>query len=354
LSQFLVGHVLTSISASGWWDEIRTQFLEAGGDSSAINLDHEAYEWLLSSSSPLASSWRSSPSLSLLMQEVLRHNSEPQQQSRPQPQICRKFPDLFGRSLRNKQRRIFVGGLIADDSWHVIGADALEGRGMYHAITLVESNRTQSFHPRKLRFSEGSDERKLLLNHMYGNTTLVRLVAFVNEDSKINSLRREHMMRDRILREWKALGMQADDVGLIHDPDEIVSREFLEALAWCETTGHVVEGSPAWTIGISKRKPAAARSFDCSLPCGRDLPTVSYKAPKLSTESNAGSVPPWSSVPALRVLGVKLHRFRGRMDLGDTEIEKRDTETLSITARYPMVSTAPKSIHYTTPPIFGT
>eukprot|EP00957_Ditylum_brightwellii_P108601 8282963-Ditylum_brightwellii.AAC.1 len=59
---------------------------------------------------------------------------------------------------RTERRRIFVGSLIADDSWHVIAANVLETYGIFHSVTFVESNRTQSFQKRELRFTPGSDD----------------------------------------------------------------------------------------------------------------------------------------------------------------------------------------------------
>ena len=48
-----------------------------------------------------------------------------------------------------KRRRIFMGSLIADDSWHVIAAHAVEAYGLYHTVALVESNTTQMMTKRK-------------------------------------------------------------------------------------------------------------------------------------------------------------------------------------------------------------
>lgn len=47
------------------------------------------------------------------------------------------------------RRRLFMGSLIADDSWDVIHAVAAEGYGMYHTVTFIESNTTQNGSPRK-------------------------------------------------------------------------------------------------------------------------------------------------------------------------------------------------------------
>lgn len=235
----------TTINAgSDWWKnhQMRSQFLESPNNQ-AFTLDQDPLQWLLLSSSPLASLLRSSPSLKLLLQHVLEPPAPPLQ---PSIETCRRFPDLFGTpKLRTTKRRIFLGALLADDSWHVLGADALEARDLYHGLVFVESNRTQSFHPRPWRFlfSPNSESFQLLQNHVYG-TSKVRIVPFVNENPQLTGLHREHAMRARILHEWKAMGMQPQDIGVLHDPDELLSRELLQALAWCETHGPKL--SPAW------------------------------------------------------------------------------------------------------------
>ena len=133
---------------------------------------------------------------------------------------------------RTTKRRIFSGGLIADDSWHAIGTSALETYGMFHSITFIESNRTQSFQPRELRFVPGSEDHTLLTSGIYGPHTSVNVHTFVHEHKEL-PMTREHMMRNAILQQWKELGMTRDDVGIIMDVDEIPSRHTLRALQIC-------------------------------------------------------------------------------------------------------------------------
>ena len=121
---------------------------------------------------PSASASSSSTSLSILLEAVRQVN-------RPTPDglmckdnhnidqvmtmdMCNNFKcgltdnclsfNTTDKNRRIKPRRIFAGGLIADDSWHVIGASALETFGIFHSISFVESNRTQSHQPRSVRF----------------------------------------------------------------------------------------------------------------------------------------------------------------------------------------------------------
>jgi len=151
---------------------------------------------------------------------------------------CLSYPyDDSDKDRRRKKRRIFAGGLIADDSWHAIGANALETFGIFHSIIFVESNRTQSFQPRKLRFVPGSQDYELLMSGIFGLDTPVYVHQFVYEHFE-QPIIREHLMRDAILQKWKELGMTRDDVGLIMDVDEIPSRKVLRALQICDIFGH--------------------------------------------------------------------------------------------------------------------
>ena len=63
-----------------------------------------------------------------------------------------------------RRRRIFFGSLIADDTWHVIGAHAAESYGLYHTAVFIESNLTQMLTPRQVRFEAGSLNHELLVS----------------------------------------------------------------------------------------------------------------------------------------------------------------------------------------------
>ena len=87
-------------------------------------------------------------------------------------QLCQKFKHLSYEN-RNKWHRIFAGGLIADDSWHVIRARSLETYGVLHSVTFVESNRTQDFTPHTIQFQSNPPSRNYQLLHsgIYGPDT---------------------------------------------------------------------------------------------------------------------------------------------------------------------------------------
>ena len=157
---------------------------------------------------------------------------------------CRKYfsyenynKSFIGYNPSQKQRRrLFLGSLIADDSWHALGALAMESYGIYTAVAFVESNRTQTGVPRDLRFVEGTEEYNLLLGQqMFGPNTQVMIDYYAFEgEIDGGGLIREHRQRSKILELWKAAGMTEYDVGILSDADETPSRDFLRALQSCD------------------------------------------------------------------------------------------------------------------------
>jgi hypothetical protein len=149
-------------------------------------------------------------------------------------------------SNRSKPRRIFSGSLLADDSWHTLGAAAMEYHGLFHTIAFVESNTTQTGATRYLRFASGSERHRLIVDRrLWGAKTRVHVDTFYPRDQKLNGLGRENAQRNQILKRWKQNGMRYDDIGFLSDADEIATRDFLLALQTCEVpefrsppTGH--------------------------------------------------------------------------------------------------------------------
>jgi hypothetical protein len=126
-------------------------------------------------------------------------------------------------------RRIYYGALVADEPWELLHAISAEVRGLYEAVVLVEGNRTQSFAPRPFR-RLGDVER---LKGMFGVEKL-QVRAFVDENEGLQGLAREHAQRGEILKGWRELGMGPDDVGLLSDADETLTRDFLRAVRVCD------------------------------------------------------------------------------------------------------------------------
>jgi hypothetical protein len=191
----------------------------------------------------IASHFQDSKSLSLLMKHVLQvERSVPDtfHSSVSDEQLCQKFEHLSYNN-RTKRRRIFAGGMMADDSWHVIGASVLETYGVFHSVTFVESNRTQNFTPRKIRFESNppySKDYEILTGGIYGPNTTVNVDYFIYE-KRVSPMAREHIMRGRILEKWKELGMTKEDIGIILDVDEIPSRDFLRAVQICDPPNNI-------------------------------------------------------------------------------------------------------------------
>eukprot|EP00977_Amphora_coffeiformis_P027612 scaffold34623_cov274-Amphora_coffeaeformis.AAC.14 len=135
---------------------------------------------------------------------------------------------------RRRKRRIFYGSLLADEPWELLEIVAAETYGIFHGMVFVESNRTQNFTPRRWK----------RINHTATLATLfgtphIQVRTYVNEDdghSEKNSNKtmwREHAQRQEILRGWKELGMQPNDVAYLGDTDETFTRDFLRAVQRC-------------------------------------------------------------------------------------------------------------------------
>lgn len=78
-------------------------------------------------------------SLSILMAEVLKVNRpipDEQVDSSTEKARCTRFSLKYNLNRTNR-RRIFAGSLLADDSWHALGASALESFGIYHSLTFL-------------------------------------------------------------------------------------------------------------------------------------------------------------------------------------------------------------------------
>jgi hypothetical protein len=238
-----------------------------------------------------------SKSLSILMAEVLKVNRPvPDDESNQEifslsieKERCNQFNKLvYGR--KTKRRRIFAGGLIADDSWHVLGANAMETYGIFHSVSFIESNRTQSFEPRNLRFTVGSNDLKILQSGIYGPTsqTTVYVDQYVNE-IQARPMAREHMMREMILQKWKERGMTRDDIGIIFDVDEIPSRDFLRAAQICDPPDDNWRTTPDQTC----RAPMIRMTY----PMMEGSPKCIHKAqgPKIPKEPQSQFLPFLSS-----------------------------------------------------------
>jgi len=136
-----------------------------------------------------------------------------------------------------KRRRVFMGSLIADDSWHVIAAHAAEAYGLYHTVAFIESNTTPTQTVRETRFDKGSLNYRMLQSGIFGPNTDVYVDFRVDAAKHLPNLDpffRENLQRSHITQRWKEAGMQPDDIGIICDVDEVYTRDFLLALQSCD------------------------------------------------------------------------------------------------------------------------
>jgi len=176
----------------------------------------------------------------------------------------------FNYANRTSRRRIFAGGMIADDSFHTIGIHALETYGIYTHVAFVESNRTHKYFERKMRFLPRSNNLALLQSGMFGPTTTVTVDYYMvdekgnltNRGVSNNGLFGQQVHRNEALHRWKKEGMRPDDLGIIMDVDEFFTRDFLRALQIC----NVPEFRPDQTCKEPKILPKAI-GFEASPEC---------------------------------------------------------------------------------------
>ena len=152
---------------------------------------------------------------------------------------CQRFG--FEYAGRKTRRRIFFGSLIADDSWHAILTHAAETHGLYHSVSLVESNATTSTnhsHSRKPRFTSDSTEFRVLQSGIFGPSAIVTVDFYADHPADRQGFSAwngvEERQRELILHKWKQNGMTVDDIGIIGDLDEMFSRDFLLAAQSCD------------------------------------------------------------------------------------------------------------------------
>jgi Glycosyltransferase family 17 len=126
-------------------------------------------------------------------------------------------------------RRIFYGSLIAEEPWELLEIISAETFGIFEAMVFVEGNRTQSGTPRPFK---RTNKHLAKLQKLFGVNN-IQLRRYVNEDTSLDSMAREHRQRQEILKGWKDFGMTGNDVGYIADMDETFTRDFLRAVQTC-------------------------------------------------------------------------------------------------------------------------
>ena len=176
----------------------------------------------------------------------------------------------FKYANRTSRRRIFAGGMIADDSFHTIGIHAMESYGIYTHVAFVESNRTHIYFERKMRFLPRSNNLALLQSGMFGPMTNVTVDYYMVDEmgnltgdvSQSRGIFGQQVHRNEALHRWKKEGMRPDDLGIIMDADEFYTRDFLRALQICDV--------PEFRSGQTCEKPkilAKGIGFEGSPEC---------------------------------------------------------------------------------------
>ena len=129
-------------------------------------------------------------------------------------------------------RRLFLGSMLADDSWTALTIVSTEARDIFRAVVFVESSETQAKFSRDIRFFERSGNLTRL-ESLWGRTEVV-VDVWRNPPKDCNAMVREQLQRQRVLRVWKRLGMRPNDVGVITDADETFTHEALLAARHCQ------------------------------------------------------------------------------------------------------------------------
>jgi hypothetical protein len=201
-----------------------------------------------------------------LSENTLRRLDDHEVDLEAEQKRCEKYGFEWD-SGRTTRRRIFWGSLIANDSFRVLQAAGTEGRNLFHSVSFVESNNTQTLSPRTWRFLPGSAELNAL-SAIFGEKTSVTVDYYMDGPTPGRFLTREHQQRQAVLERWKRDGMKTDDLAFFGDTDEMFTRDFLRALQICDVpefrpgqdckapkimaTGLIFEGSPECVIANAK------------------------------------------------------------------------------------------------------
>ncbi|KAG7370647.1 glycosyltransferase family 17 protein [Nitzschia inconspicua] len=183
---------------------------------------------------------------------------------------CRRYG--FGMTAKDGQperpsRRIFYGALIADEPWELLDIIATETHGIFEGMVFVESNRTQMFFARPIKWANKQtyiDQFK----DMFGVEKL-QIRDYVDEDSSVEELFRETNQRAEILKGWKELGMTKEDIGYIADTDESFTRDFLRAVQQCPYVEHFDYDAHKCSNNFEKKSKliGSTRVFESSPEC---------------------------------------------------------------------------------------
>jgi hypothetical protein len=142
----------------------------------------------------------------------------------------------FGYDGRTERRRLFLGTLLADDSFEVLKAVSTEVYNMFHTVSFIESNVTHNLSPREMRFYDPDKPSPNLykLYQIYGPKTKVSVDYYSCHMQGGHDLLRDFTQREGNNFRWKMNGMTVDDIAIVGDTDETFTRDFLRALQICD------------------------------------------------------------------------------------------------------------------------
>ena len=144
---------------------------------------------------------------------------------------------LDDKQASSKRRRIFFGSMLANENTEVLVAHAVEVYNKYDVVALVESNTTHSAAARRMNYGPKSlPARTLMESEFFGkaDTTKVMIDYWWLDEPDLQGMNREVEQRNVIWKIWVDQGMAPWDIGIMADLDEVVSRDFLNALRNCD------------------------------------------------------------------------------------------------------------------------
>lgn len=150
-----------------------------------------------------------------------------------------------------RERRLFYGTVVSAESWLVLELIAAELAGRVDVVVLLESVVQHSGQPRKLRFAEGGPDTPALLALFARHGLPSPTIAVWRDESAVKEpavgvapvsrsgfgdagMQRQSAMREALARKWVDAGMTPSDVGIVADPDEAFTGEFMRALKECD------------------------------------------------------------------------------------------------------------------------
>lgn len=121
--------------------------------------------------------------------------------------------------------------MVSNENWEVICMHVIETYDLYSVAAFVESNTTHVGTPRSMNYNKTSPQRQQMEHsHMFDPSIDIRFGYWKKVMSNLKFMDCESEQRNKIVELWKEAGMTEEDIGLMLDMDEVVSRDFLRAV----------------------------------------------------------------------------------------------------------------------------